>query len=213
MASVPKPNDNGQSTSEFNFASRTTPPPAAAPDPFDPAALRLSQDFGATLGVKKVLTNVPVRKPNRAEFVRVRPGEEWRLETAALEDKINRETFLVDRSFWSEIPGEIFPVCLFLTISRQAVISLWPVKLPGTDGRSNPWNDSAIAAAKLAETRWVRMAANMAGGQYDIFEASGQLTEPTWPDLAFPDILRLAFKDRFIQSHDHPVLRALRGEV
>lgn len=212
MTSLAKSSGNGQPTVDPEPVNRVTAPPPA-PDPFDPAALRLSQDFGATVGVKKVLTTVPCRKPNKAEFIRVRPGEEWRLETAALEDKINRETFLVDRSLWQEIPGEIFPVCLFLAISRQDNISLWPVKLPGADGRSNPWHESALAAARLAETKWVRVSANMAGGQYDIFEATGELSAPNWPELAFNEILRLSFKDRFIKSHDHPVLRSLRGEI
>ena len=33
------------------------------PDPFDPARLRLSQEFAASLGIKKALLTVPVRKP------------------------------------------------------------------------------------------------------------------------------------------------------
>jgi hypothetical protein len=48
---------------------------------------------------------------------------------------------------------------------------------------------------------------------YDVVQAVGELTEPEWPDLPFAEILRLTFKDRFIRSTDHPVLRALRGEV
>jgi hypothetical protein len=32
-------------------------------DPFDPAALRLTPDFVETVGVKKLLTTVPCRKP------------------------------------------------------------------------------------------------------------------------------------------------------
>src|SRR5262245_56173499 len=42
----------------------------AAPDPFDPGSLRLSQSFAACLGVKKALVTVPVRKPDKAWFVR-----------------------------------------------------------------------------------------------------------------------------------------------
>src|SRR5262245_40982645 len=42
----------------------------AAPDPFDPALLRLSQDFSAAAGVKKALLAVPVRKPHNSWFVR-----------------------------------------------------------------------------------------------------------------------------------------------
>jgi hypothetical protein len=53
-------------------------------DPFDPSRLRLSQDFAATVGVKKVLITVPVREPNKQEFVRVHPDQAYRLETAVL---------------------------------------------------------------------------------------------------------------------------------
>jgi hypothetical protein len=180
-------------------------------DPFDPAALRLSQDFAASIGVRKVLTTVPCRKPNRHEFVRVRPGEEWRLETGLFEDKVNREIYLVQRDLWAELAGEVFPACLFLAVNRQADVFMWAAKLPGSDGRSNTWNDSALAAARLAETKWVRVAANMCGGCYDVYEAAGELAEPVWPELSFPDILKLCFKDRFIQKADHPAIRALRG--
>ena len=37
-----------------------------APDPFDPAALRLPDAFADTVGVRKLLTKVPVRRPKRA---------------------------------------------------------------------------------------------------------------------------------------------------
>ena len=44
------------------------------PDPFDPANLRLSQSFTDMAGVKKLLTNVPVKKPNPQKFVRDHPN-------------------------------------------------------------------------------------------------------------------------------------------
>ena len=186
---------------------------AEAPNPFDPSALRLSQDFASSVGVKKVLTAVPCRKPNRHEFVRVRPGEMWRLETGVFEDKVNRDTYLVSRHLWSELAGEVSPVCLFLAITRQCDVFFWPGKLPGADGRSNSWNESALAAARLAEDQWVRVAANMAGGMYDVFEAVGELSEPTWPELSLQELLKLCFKDRYIQSLDHPAVKSLRGEI
>ena len=92
------------------------------------------------------------------------PGEEWRLETGVFEDKVNREIYLVQRDLWAELAGEVYPVCLFLAVNRQGDVFMWPVKLPGSDGRVNTWNDSALAAARLAETKWVRVAANMPGG-------------------------------------------------
>jgi hypothetical protein len=40
----------------------------AAPNPVDNlSALRLDQSFADTVGVKKLLTTVPVRKPNRRD--------------------------------------------------------------------------------------------------------------------------------------------------
>jgi hypothetical protein len=40
------------------------------------------------------------------------------------------------------------------------------------------------------------------------------LPEPTWPaDLTMPDIIKIAFRGRLIETADHPVLRALRGEL
>ena len=185
----------------------------AASNPFDPAAFRLSQDFASTINVRRVLTAMLCRKPHRHEFVRVRPGEEWRFETSVFEDKVNREVFIVARDLWPELVGEVYRVCLFLTINRQEDIFLWPVKLPGPDGRSNQWNDSALAAARMAESKWVRVAANMSGGMYDVFEAAGKLSEPTWPELSEFEILNLCFKDRRIQSVDHPAIRAIRGLI
>ena len=134
------------------------------------------------------------------------------METGIFEDKVNREVYLVRRDLWSELAGEVVPACLFLAVNRQGDVFLWPTKLPGEAGRTNAWNDSAPAAARLAETvKWVRIAANMGAGMYDTLEAAGELSEPTWPELSFPQILRLCFQGRFIESVEHPVIRALRG--
>ena len=48
------------------------------------------------------------------------PEEDCRLVTVVFEDKFNREMYLVDPGLWHELPGEIRPVCLFLTVNRQA---------------------------------------------------------------------------------------------
>jgi hypothetical protein len=205
--------NNGQANLPLNDRMREAVRPSVAPDPFDPASLRLDQDFASTIGVKKVLTTVPCRKPNRHEFVRVRPGVDWRLETGIFEDKTNREIYLVQRDLWPELANEVYGACLFLAINRQGDVFLWPAKLPGADGRSNTWNDSALEAARLAETRWIRVASNTRAGLYDTYEAAGDLSEPEWPELSFRDILALSFKGRFIDSADHPVIKALRGLV
>ena len=181
-------------------------------DPFDLNKLRLSQDFGATLGVKKALLTVPVRKPGRQDFFRVHPGEDWRLETVILELKEERETYLVDPSLWGQLPGELIPKVLYTVINRQGVLMLWPIRLPGEDGRHDEWNRSALEAAEMAQKEWIRMVANMSLGANEVYRAVADIPDPEWPDTTFQEVLRIAFKDRFIRSIDHPVLRRLRGE-
>lgn len=175
--------------------------------------LRMSQDFAADVGLKKLLLTVPVRKPTRQSFVRVHPDESYRIQTVVLELKDERETYLVDQSLWSELPGEIIPKVIFTAVDRQGVVFLWPVRLPGEDGRHDEWNRSALQAADLAMQSWVRVSANMGLGAYEVSAAVGSLAEPVWPEQPFQGLLKIAFRDRFIDSPDHPVVRRLRGEV
>lgn len=182
-------------------------------DPFDLKNLRLSQDFSETVGVKKHLITVPVRPPHKQSFIRVHPDESFRLETAVLEVKEERETYLVDRGLWSELSSEIVPVNLYTTITRQAVVFLWSIRLPGPDGRHNPWHRSALEAAQVATKTWIRVVANMYLGAYEVLESTGNVPEPVWPDVSFQDLLKIAFRDKFIQGLDHPAIRALQGEL
>ncbi len=182
-------------------------------DVLDLERLRLSQNFASQIGVKKTIITVPVRKPDRQSFVRVHPGESWRLETAVLELKEERESYLVEPDLWPELPGELVPKVLFTTMSRQGVVFLWPVRLPGEDGRHDEWNRSALEAADLATRSWVRIASNTSLGAYEVFEATAKLPDPEWPYADFSHLLKIAFKDRFIKTLDDPVLQRLRGDV
>ena len=205
-----EPEDNGHaSTFESSHPAAPRPEP---PDPFDPASLRLGADYGAGIGVKRVISTVPVRKPGKQEWFRVRPGEDWRIETCIFEAEAERETYLVDRSLWSELAGEIHPALVLVCVNRATDIFLWRCKLPGADGRPNVWNESAMRIAKAAESRWVRMASNMAAGHYEHFEPATELPDPEWPPLTFTEILRVAFRDRMIDSLEHPIVRQLRGQ-
>jgi len=105
------------------------------------------------------------------------------------------------------------PRALFTAIDRQGVLFIWPIRLPRPDGRFDDWNQSALEAAELATTTWVRVVANRDLGAYKVFTSSAELPEPEFPDIPFSELLRTAFKDRYIASLDHPVLKRLRGEV
>src|SRR5258707_14041155 len=102
-------------------------------NPFDNLlALRLDQSYADTVGVKKLLTTVPVRKPNRQDFVRVHPDPAFRLTpTAIIELREDREVYLVPPSIAQQLPGEFSAVTLNTAINRQGVLQIWPWKLPG----------------------------------------------------------------------------------
>ena len=176
-------------------------------------ALRLTQDFAGELGVRKLITTIPVRKPDRQAFFRIRPEQAYKLAVAVIDLKAEGETYLVIPSLAAQLVGEIKAQLLTVAITRQGVLFVWPLPLPGPDGRINPWHSSAMQAAQLAENSWIRMSANLGLGAYDIYRAEAPLAEPEWPDLTMEQIVEIAFKDRIITDPDHPVLRRLRGEV
>src|SRR3974390_762798 len=99
-------------------------------NPFDPSSLRLDQSFADGGGVKKLFTTVPVRKPSKQEFVRVRRDPSYRLTPAAIiELKEDSEIYLVTPKMVQELPGEYSLATLYTAISRQGTLFLWPVKL------------------------------------------------------------------------------------
>jgi hypothetical protein len=94
----------------------------------------------------------------------------------------------------------------------DGIIFLWPITVPGSSGRSpNAWHTSAVKLKQQAELKWVKRVVNEKAGNYEAFLALGEIAEPEWPELSFKEILKLALKDRYITSRDHPVLQKKDG--
>ena len=184
-------------------------------DPFDTTGLRLSSDFAANLGVKKALMTVPVRKPAREWWVQVCPDEAYRVQTCVVDLKEDREIYLVKQSLWPELAGEstFGPKALFTAVNRQGVLFLWPARLPGADGKTDNWCESALEAIRRASGNWIRVVSNMSLSAYEVYETQAEWPAPQWPSESLSDLLRVAFKNKLIESLDHPVLKHLRGEA
>jgi hypothetical protein len=196
---------------ELKEANLADPASAAIPDPFDLESLRLGQDFIETAGVKKLLTTVPVRKPNPQDFVRVHSDPNYRGNFLCIDLKDDRETYLVRPEIAPHLIGETVMKTVFTAISRQGVVFLWPVTIPPPDGKSNEWWRSAREAAELAMTRWLRIRANMSLGAYEMAEAEGQIPDPQWPNVSYQELLRIGFRAHMVDRSDHPVRARLRG--
>jgi hypothetical protein len=183
------------------------------PDPYDLNNLRLTQSFVERAGVKKLLTTVPVRKPGPQEFFRVHPSPDYRADFPMIDLKEDDEQYLVVSQLVPELIGEIVSVTLFTVLARSNVLLLWPVRLPGPDGKDHAAWRSAREAAELAQSQWIRVKWNRALGAYDIYAAEGKLSEPDWPGEAFQGIIKIGFQGRLITSLDHQAIKNLRGQV
>jgi hypothetical protein len=183
-------------------------------DPFsDPSKLRLSQNFADEIGVKRHIAIIPVRRPNPQTFIRVHRDDEFHQIFGILELKDSRESYLVLPEICSYIADEIINRILYYTITRKGDVFLWPVKTSGDTRDLDPWNSAAHELALLAREKWIRVKPNRDQGMYEARIPEHQFDDPEWPILTYEEILRKAFKDKLIDSMEHPVLKKLRGEL
>ena len=187
------------------------------PNPFDPESLRIAAGGSANLSIKKLITTVPVKKPSREMYVRTSPKSDHTIDLLLLELKDESEVYVVSPALQESLIGEatVSVKTLVVTKTRQSIIILWPLKSPNANGRTDHWSASAWQAAAKAKKKWMRMVANMSLGAYDIYTSeSSVIPEPTWDDLPpMQEMLEVAFRGKFIDSYDHPVLQKLRGEI
>ena len=179
----------------------------------DLSSLRLPANYGATLGVKKLLTGVSVGKPKKHLFFRTHLSDDMTFAAMLLEQKEVRESYVVRPDVAQQISDLVSAVMLHAAVDRQNNVFLIPVPLPGDSGSRNPWHESLAQAVEHAKLKWIRIAANMHTGGYDVYEAEGGLPEPDWSDHDIDALVDVAFRGKIITSLDHPVIQALLGKV
>jgi hypothetical protein len=208
-----------QAVTDTNFLESTimqtasTPKQTSSTTAVDLKALRLPANYGATLGVKKLLTNVPVGRPRKPQFFRVHPSDDMAFPAMVLEQKEVRESYIVMPDVAQEITEMLRPVMLHAAIDRQNNVSLIPVPLPGESGLRNPWHESLAQALEQAKLKWLRISANMSIGGYDVYQAEATLPEPEWPEHDIEALIRVAFRGKVITGLDHPIVQSLLGRI
>lgn len=195
------------------MASPNSPQTNVSSSNLDLQSLRLPANYGATMGVKKLLTNVPVRKPRKPQFFRTHPSADMTFDGMLLQQKEKEESYLVVPDVAQQISELVQPVDLFAAIDRNNNVFLIPVPMPGESGVRNPWHESLFQAVEHSKQNWIRINANMHMGGYDVFEAQVSLSEPDWPDHTIDKLVEVAFRGKIIQSLDHPVVQSLLGRV
>lgn len=163
---------------------------------------------------RKIQTMVQVGKPSRLDHFRVNPDPNCFFDATCLD--LQSGLYLVSNSILSQVPDtvKISTKRIFLTVTQKMEVSLWPITYPSgglTGGWVSPWIISALRAAGIAKRKWIRLLPNSDSNRYDVVEATWDL-EPVWPQQSFKEILELAFKDRIIESTNHPAILYLNSE-
>lgn len=178
----------------------------------DPEAQRLDPEDFEESGGKKVVDTIPVRKPPEQSFFRTHPTIWYRTGTVTLLDGFDKVEYMVAPEIKDQIGSDFKAVTLVLWITRNGGVGLWPLKpgKVGKAGKKNTWYTSGLAAAERAKHVWVRAVPIRGGSGYDRYEATVKIPEPQWPAWDLKTVLDMAFKDYYIDTMNHPVLRMLR---
>lgn len=182
---------------------------------FDPAKLRLRQ--ASRFGVRDAMlqTSAHVGKPNGKDFVRVNPDPSHQLATLMIVAPGQaKDLYLIHPDLVTELAGEALPFILFETVGGDGVPFIWACRWAalGDDGAST-WHTSALEAANLAMTHWVRVISSMPISAYYTKLPEDKFPEPVWPARPFSELLEMAFRRRYIDRLDHPVVKKLRGAL
>lgn len=183
-------------------------------------------DFGslkvtdmAPILTKRVVTSIPIRKPRPGiEFFRIRPEPEWTFPTYLLDLGGKGEgegKYLLTPDLYPEVieTKKLKLVTIYTGITYgSSDLFLSEIAEP-VNGEDNEYNRTRRSAYEMAKTQWVKLQTDE--GSYSTILAMSKLPEPVWPEEPenIVKAIEIAFKDKLIDSRDHPVLKKLRGEL
>ena len=191
--------------------------PTAGEVTYDPLKLSsLRSKSGVLKGLRALPSRIPiVHRPENGEFFRIRPGGEYTeivdllTCTSASNSGDRHALYVVVDEVRPLLERFVKPHRITVGINRQKVVFLWARALSAGE---NSWTDSVWAAQHKARTAWVTLESDMARSEYTVHYAENdEWGDPEWDDRTLEDLIGDAFKDRVIQSADHPVALRLRG--
>jgi hypothetical protein len=209
-----KRNDTANDVLETSALLNSGEPKPLVPG-FDLEALKVTGVIETPVEVKRVITHIPIRKPANHWFIRCHPGSEYAQHLLTIEWKVENQFYVVHPALLEALRTE--RLCVFRAlipyVTGNGELLIWPIRIPGADGRIDDYNRSALEHADRARREWVNIQANRELGCYDFRPATGDLGDPKFPAMTPEQMYEIALKDRIIASPDHVILKKLRGEV
>jgi hypothetical protein len=207
-------NEMFDETADFDLNEMSVPPTNGSTTDIDLSELYVPQGVSeGDISAEKILTNVPIRKAKKAEFVRSHPNLEYRREFYLYEDRDGDGAFyVVSPRLVPEISAFVAQYLVVLCVNSNDVPFFFPVKL--SDSKMNAKHKAnAQQFVELTKTKWTRRTWNEAASEHDLFVAKNMSKEPTFPDEGIEELLKLAIRGGIITSADHPLYKKLLGEM
>jgi hypothetical protein len=164
------------------------------------------------------LLSVPVGKPDRHNFVRAHPSQEYRRHAVMIPMKgkegFDETYYFVQPELAKELELDVKPYVLSLLVDRVGNLRIWPIRLAAEDEKDNAWWESARAAVRRAIDTWVRVIPSKTC--YHTRDAmEGYAPEPDWEKIKpFAELIKIAFAPHgIIRDLEHPIVRELFGKA
>lgn len=184
---------------------------------FDPEYVKDDEDFVSQTPTNRKQTKIPVQRPNKQQWFRVKSGNENSLPVKLVKDRDSNRYHLFGQNIKDEFARHLISVQLYLAITPQGTLFLIPVHKHDSMGRSHSAQESLMDICEgEAQGSWVRIEYNDESSAYDVFYPianSGEEVppDPVWPNIDWEDVLRRGFKDAYVLDLDHPFAKKLRG--
>ena len=174
-------------------------------------ALRLADNYSASIGGEKLPLRPSFGKFNKHRFSRIHPGEEYKFRCLLVEDKDNGETYIATPAMQSYLGTNAVAKTLRLSVDSTGAPKIIAQPILDGQGTPNSWHASMVKGIDLAETTWVRMEAARNASQYTIIRSRDDLGDPEWPTQSMEELVQEVFQNKIISDPDHPFARQLEG--
>ena len=184
---------------------------------FDFRSLCQPTTFEQDSVTKKLITTIFLKKPRSGlDFIRIREEPDWTVVIYLMDMGREEEKYAVAPDIIPEVmdTGRLKRVRLYTGITFNGDdLFLSDIPFPDSDGKENEYNRTRAIAYEMAKHKWVKLQVNRALEAYEIVETKSNLPEPIRPE-ELSDIIKaleICFKDKLIDSVDHPVLKKVEG--
>jgi hypothetical protein len=190
-------------------------PPISVGNPLSAADLAIDQSHMEEFAMaEEGPREVSCAKPPKGIYFTVKPetGKPWqhRRFYFMLEVK-GRDPFLVAPTIAQKKKEEgedtIRPVLIVRYVTMAGDEGLWALKLDPPDGKSNPWNRSAMTVLKVVdEGKWVRLLTGKGQYNHTVSPKTLEQTPPRFTSRTYDELINSAFpNEQIVPNGDHEI--------